>query len=460
LPDIARNRNRAVGRRVTLRRGAAFGAVLAVALPGAGFAEPAPGDRGAFVLSLAAAPDGIYAVERRLRCERACERLVRTRDGGQTWAALPARGWAPGEVVAADVDGATVLLSPGGAGPQVSVDGGASFRTVTGPGATVETRGTTAFLGGADGGAATLDLRSLRVTSSSRLPVSNARVVPHPAYPAVPAGEPYALVSGTDPATGFPAVARCDARWRCSAPSVVVTREDMARAYVSPGFARDRTVVVTLARGGLYRSTDGGVTYAPEVVAPARANEVVASYPSVAFTPDFDAARGTGRVVAGAISVATGGGGALSGGVYASTSSGRWSRVGGAGPPDKGVTALALHPSGALYAGYFAPPSAGVVCLGDRRWSATCPAVAGRSGAGGANRTPGPAPDSGHQVRAGARPPVAGATMTPRTRADRAGSPAPPRDATRESRMPGAPAAALALAAAGVVLARRRVRRR
>lgn len=354
-----------MGRRLAARWPVAAGAFALAVFPGTGSAEPAPGNRGAFVLSLAAAPDGIYAVERAMGCERDCERLVRTSDGGRSWQRLAARGWSTSDVIATVAGGGTVLLSPGADGVQVSRDGGASFVTVPAPAASVVPAGDgTAFLGGEDGSAALIDLVSLRVTALPRLPLRNVRVVPHPAYPAVPAGEPYAVVSGNDPETDFPVVARCDARWDCAARTVVVPREDGPRAYVSPAFARDRTIVVTLARGGLYVSSDGGATFVPQVVTAPRPGEVIASFPAVAFVP-------TGQVYAAVITAATDGG--MAGGVFASGRDGRWARVGGAGPPDGGASAVTLTEAGTVYAAYVAPPAGGVVCAAPSKpWAASC----------------------------------------------------------------------------------------
>jgi len=359
-----------------IRRSAAAAAALLLAVPATGSAEPVAGDRRVFVVALAASADAVYSVERRIGCETACDQLARTVDGGRTWRPLPARGWATAEVSAVAVGGRTTLLAPGADGVQLSDDGGATFTATGPPAAAVEVaRDGSAFVAGPGGAAYVLRLPSRRVDPLPSPGLGAARVVPHPAYPDVPAGQPVAVVAGRDPKTGFPVVARCDARWDCATRSVVVPREDAPRAYLSPAFARDRTLYVTLATGGLYRSADGGATFAPVTVAPPRPGAVVTTYPSLAFSSDHDARAGTGSVYVTVLDAATGTGDpdALSGGVFAATPGGPWRRLEGAGPPGSGATAVTVTGTGVVHAAYLAPPSGGVVCASPGRgWRTSC----------------------------------------------------------------------------------------
>ena len=73
-----------------------------------------------------------------------------------------------------------------------------------------------------------------------------------------------------------------------------------------------------------------------------------------------------------------------SGGVYRSSDGGStWAAVGAPGPFDQGASAVAVAPDGRLFAGYLAGQYSGLLCSVDgQSWQASCPAVGGNAHAG------------------------------------------------------------------------------
>jgi hypothetical protein len=333
----------------------------------------------------------VYAVASQTGCalNKNCLFLERSTDGGHSWSDMTASGWSGQPVFPAKRGSQRVLLAAGREGLEASLDGGGHFETYSAAKGDIID-----VASGAKGGADVLlsysrpqHMFSLPAESLTQIPGSSlsAPVLRfNPSYPKVNAGQPYALASGVDPSTSFPVVQRCDARLVCAGGSVVETQKSVAKLAISPNFDLDRTLFAATLKG-FYRSTDAGTTFTPIVVSPESAQTLITTVQGVAFTPDFNAANGSGSVFAGLLSVAkaaSGTGGNIFGGVFQSADGGAsWSKVGSQSRLDSGVSALAVAPDGRIFAAYVSPENGriqgGVLCTTDRKtWRSSCPEYA------------------------------------------------------------------------------------
>lgn len=342
-------------------------------------ADGPSGDR-LWVLSLEEAPGGsgdLFAVRRRLEPDREETELLRLSDG--TWESLPARGWTGLELDAVRLGDRPLLLSPVGDALQVSSDEGRSFQSHSIPAEHVSAApspdgGLHILTSSAEQGHHLYGLPSKRFRPLPDPPVDRGRFFFHPDHPELDVDEPHAFVAGVEPATGFPAVARCDASFRCDDPSLVASVEDVPTLYLSPSFGEDRTLYAATTQNGLFRSSDGGRTFAPVRIRPPGPDELITTVQSMAFRPR----GGEGRPMTAYAAVlavsgeGSGGEAETSGGVFASSDGGvTWEKVGGSSPLDTGATALADEGE-RLFAAFLdlrARPSAGILCtLDEASW--------------------------------------------------------------------------------------------
>lgn len=356
------------------------------------------GPTAALVKSIALAGDyatshRVYAVGARASCQKDCMLLLTSSDGAGHWAAAPARGWAGGDVTAARRDGHDAVLSATGAGVQVSLDGGATFSAPAGPAGRI---GVTdpALPDAAVSGSTAPALYRVADGSVRALPafdLKNATFYLSPAY-AAPTG-PAALVSGTDRTTGFPVVERCDAALVCDQRTVLGSKNDVPRLFLSPRFDSDGVVAATTVGGTAFLSRDHGGTFTPITVQPPVVDSAIQTVQAIAFTPDYDGTRRTGAVYASTLSVLKKPDGekTVYGGVYkAADPHGPWAKFGGASLLDTGSTAVVAAPDGRVYAAYVDAlrGKAGVLCARGSRWGSGCAfphaaTVAGHATAGG-----------------------------------------------------------------------------
>lgn len=365
-------------------------AACVAAAPTSVAASPAA-QRRAIVTSVIVSPTyaqshRVYAVRHWDPCPHGtCEELLRSDDGGGTWRSARASGWTGTTLEAGLLSGQEVLLSPAGSGLDVSMDGGDSFRAEAVPSSFVSVAhpaGTSlTLLTSTSAGRSsllTLPANDLREVAGSDL--RQAQLYVNPAYPHVPSGQPYAIAGGADSQTGFPTIELCDAGLRCTSPRPVVSERDYPFLFMSPRFDGDHVLFANTTRLGLFRSTDGGLSFAPVVIAPKASNTLIQTVQALGFTTDFDGAAHHGSVYAGVLGVNrphTQEDEALVGGVYRSIDGGiNWRKVGAPSRLDGGVTALAVAPDGRVFAAYLAGATKGVahvLCtVDDKSWHSSC----------------------------------------------------------------------------------------
>jgi hypothetical protein len=385
-----------------MRRGRTAFAIVATLLIGGavapGEAAAATGDQGVMVSAITVAADyatshTAYAAASRLGCPSDCGVLLRTGDGGHTWVQVTARGWSGQPVFASTAAGAVTAAAQHVA---TSSDGGTSFVDTTVASGTLDVVGTgggsLAALVSAGSDRYLLRLPSRQVSPLPAATLDRPISVFNPAYPHIAPGGVAALLAGNDPASGVPVVQRCDASFACTGHAPVGADKDVARLYVSPRVDGDGLVLAATSKN-FFRSTDGGRSFAPLTVRPPLPNTLITTVQGVSFTPDFDAARHTGRVYLALISVTgtSGHPGSTNGGVYASADGASWSKLGGPSKLDAGAAAVAAAPDGrvlAAWVGVFSTGTdGGLVCTTDGvAWASTCPGGggAGAQGSGSA----------------------------------------------------------------------------
>jgi len=329
-----------------------------------------------------------YGVATAVECQSACARLLRSVDGGVAWPAAPARGWEGGSVVStpAGIGELLVAATPTAVGTLVAR--GESFERASDGGGFLSAApvagGVEAAV--ASGGAVTtIRLPGGRPTRHQAPALgNNVSVLLASGYPNARGVAPAVLAAGSDPVTGMPAVARCDASFACDAPVVVPNdRKDVARVFASPRVDRDGVVVALPTSGSLSVSTDGARTFSRATVRPLVPGDVTVAVQDVAFSPDFDLAARRGRAYAAVVAVhaepdetRT-----VLGGVYASTDLVTWTALGGPSRLDRGATAVAAAPDGRVFAAYLdVKDGGGILCAAPGRSWGTCSsyATAGR----------------------------------------------------------------------------------
>lgn len=327
----------------------------------------------------------LYAVQQLLGCKEKCTKLMHSADGGASWRPLPSKGWSGTELLVVELSGEDVLVSMGNEGIQVSADGGLSFDTFRSPTGQLDALATSdealgALISG-DGRQYLLNFPDGELHELAGSDLQSARLSFHPSWPRVPAGQPTAFASGIHPSTGFPVLQRCDASFSCSRSTVIDTKMGLAHLFVSPGFARDQTIFAVHSRGGLLRSSDGGDSFHPVLVAPRGSRQLISTVQTMAFSRDFDAATMRGAAYAGLVSVSgkLGRTGKVTGGVYRSRDGGiSWAKLGPESDLDHGATAVAVAGDRVLAAplGAFDKPVARILCLVEAAsWAPSCPST-------------------------------------------------------------------------------------
>jgi hypothetical protein len=177
-------------------------------------------------------------------------------------------------------------------------------------------------------------------------------------------------LAATDRSSGTAVVMRCDMQLRCSGGSPLAGERGADITLLVANRERD---VVARSATAVYRSTDGGRSFAPLSLPVARGS----AYTTVAAV-SLAAGNDTEIVYVALLHLlhaGTGAAASTSGGVYASINGGvTWRTIGSGGPLDGGSTAVASAPDGRLFAGYVnARGQAGLVCAGrDGVWVSSC----------------------------------------------------------------------------------------
>ena len=356
-------------------------------------------------LTAATASGDVYAAATRAGCQQACSVLLRSSDEGASWQPAAATNWSGQSPVLVETSGREYVVAAGSGGLEVSADGGSVFQLVSGPSGVLDVTHTSnsmrpELLVAVQSGAQYVEpappvaggARALSAPAS----VTDVRLWWNPAYPHQTAGAPAAFGSGRDPSTKDPVLLRCDAQLTCARAATIVPVSDAARLFVSPHVDDDHTILAA-TRTALLRSTDGGSTFLPVTVLAPRAGTVITTVPDLTFTSDFDARRGTGRVLAAVLAVTQDSNhrGTTYGGVYASADGASWSQVGAGSALDSGAQAVAVTRSGRVVAGWVGwsaqgkGVTGGLLCSDDvLTWQPLCPGRATAAGVHGAAAPP------------------------------------------------------------------------
>lgn len=325
-----------------------------------------------------------------VRCSSSCLQLWVSHDGGASWQQSPATGWNQGRpVIAVSASGHEVLFAGAGSDLRRSDDDGSTWTVVPGaPGAAFPAVSphfaTDSTVAGAMGGQDFL-LRGSVVehatgSSGSIIDMAFSYV---PSYPSAGAHAPV-LLSGMDSSSKLPVVQQCSATFVCSGSATLpgaTTFSAPALLYPSNDFADDGVVFAQSGRG-IYRSTDGGLSFTLIPMGDPTASSTAT--PSFALAPGY---RQNGAVRTAYASVlqiympAQPGAPKKpsSGGIYRTTDGGQtWAPVGSPSPLDGGSMAVATAPDGRVFAGYIGSSygGAGLLCSSDgQTWRASCPSV-------------------------------------------------------------------------------------
>jgi hypothetical protein len=290
-----------------------------------------------------------------------------------------------------------------------------------------------------------------------------------PSFPSGGAHAP-ALLSGADLHTGLPVIQRCDARLACSGATTLAGASTFSIPVAllpSTSYASDGVVYAQSGRG-IYKSVDGGTSFAPLSVGQPGASATAT--PMLALAPGYRDAGPVRTAYAAVLQAFISGTTSHSaGGIYRTTDAGAtWRPIGSPGPFDQGATAVAVAPDGRIFAGYEGSAGhAGLVCSTDAHtWQAACPAVGGGTAkSGGAAQSCGSTGCSSAAPGTGRQGSAAGADSNAAGQANAARGIGTPRSPSTVAASGGLPrpaiaaivlAAVLALAGGGLLLRLRR----
>jgi hypothetical protein len=311
-------------------------------------------------------------------------RLWISHDGGATWHVAAASGWNQGRpVIASTADGHDVVFSAAGAGLERSDDGGDTWENLA--------RGTSVIANTAPnfasnslvavGGSPDYTFStSPHVVSGSGGAFQDMSFTLAPSFPNT-AGRSPAFVEGVD-SQNLVEVEACNASLGCSNPS----RFGVAGQFNGPGavvlsddYLNDGVVFVQTGRG-IYKSVNGGATYA--LLPVVTTNQATTATPMLALAPGYSERGSVRTVYVAVLDVVqnTGNGsGQLAGGLYRSSNGGAvWQNVSGSSPLGSGAAAVAVAPTGRVFAGYLTTyRGEGLLCSDDSggSWQAACPPV-------------------------------------------------------------------------------------
>ena len=312
--------------------------------------------------------------------------LFVSQDGGATWGRAAGTGWDGGTpVIAMGPSGREVLLAGTSKGVQRSDDLGQSW-------ARIGDGGIPSFMpdfahDGAIAVGGTHDY-VLRNGAQSSVAGSSGALQDYdfafmPASTSGGAQWAPVLLSGVDPHTDMSAVERCAPQLACTGPATSLAGTS---AYSGPptllpstAYASDGTVFARTSMA-IFKSTDGGATFAPLAVSPTSAGT---TYPSMALAPHYSERGGVRTAYVTELEGATQGSNPKTdGGVYRTTDGGAtWTHLGAGTQLTAGAMALAVAPDGRVFASYMVLSGTGIhgglLCSVDSgaSWRGTCPAV-------------------------------------------------------------------------------------
>ncbi|MHB8573152.1 MAG: sialidase family protein [Candidatus Dormibacteria bacterium] len=352
-----------------------------------------------------------------------CTQLWATRDGGGSWSELAAANWTAAQLsIAVDGSGRELFFGSGDRGLQVSRDGGASFQDIG-----IAKGLATATPDYAHDSTVALAASSRDYTwvdgprQQHQVPGSNGAMVDlafafDPAYTTSESGYPVFLGGLVPQGQGnYQAeVARCDSGFRCAAPLALTGGYGATQPVVSPHFSDDQTVLA-FSQDQLYRSTDGGASFAPVVIVAPQANTTTAVR-DAAFDWNYSGA-GADRTIYAAIGQVvqdpSGGKPTVHGGVFRSEDGGStWSQVGPGSEMDTDARAVRSTSDGRLFGVYLDDfgSRGGPLCSADgQTWQRSCPPESGPASPVALN-SPG---TPGHSPGIATGSPSAGAAVSP-----------------------------------------------
>lgn len=316
-------------------------------------------------------------------CSGNCQHLWVSHDGGGSWSRSPATGWSGGRVgIALDSQGHEVLLSLSGNSLMRSNDQGASWSAIGAAGTPTTAPGFAKTgqiaVAGSNGSDYVLENGKPRTVSGSGGKFADFAFAYSPAYPSGGAYAPV-LLSAVD-SNKMPAILQCTADFTCTGDGQLpgaVTFAAPALLYTSTDYQHDGAVWVQSGRG-IYKSTDGGKTFAPLPIIPANGSTATAT-PMLALADGYKESGPVRTAYAAVLQVTVDQNDAKKtksvGGVYRTDDGGTsWRSVGSPSPLDSGSTAVAVAPDGRLFAGYAdTHGNAGLLCTADNKtWHSTC----------------------------------------------------------------------------------------
>jgi photosystem II stability/assembly factor-like uncharacterized protein len=366
---------------------------------------------GALVQSIAVSPlystTGVVVVAGvALNCQRDCQRLWRSPDGGVTWQRARAAGWNGGPVAVAAIDGQhqrlftetqAGLMSSDDLGDTWSTFGPTGFADVS---PDYPTTHRVAIAGQHD---YLLDSSGPHPVSGSSGVGDDIAFMLSPGLRGQRGDHPPALLAANVKSTSTVEVLTCDGSLTCAEPgaplAVVKDSFGLAIQFVpSPRF-QDDGVVFAVSSEGVEKSSDGGRSFTPLGIGDPHATTTGVG--AMALAPDFTASAHPTAYVALLQTVVTPGApnpdsssARQEGGIYVTRDGGgSWAALGSSIKLSQGATAVAVAPDGRIFAGYLASPTdGGLLCSasGGQGWGTACPAAAGAQkaiGSGGAGST-------------------------------------------------------------------------
>lgn len=325
-------------------------------------------------------------------CTQNCEHLWVTRDGGGSWRRASATGWQPGRFdIAVDASGHEAVFSGSGSAVQRSDDLGETWTTAGAAGSPVVAPTYTA-----DGAVAVAGDSDYVLHGTTSDPVrgsgggiSDLSFMYAPHFPQSGSHAP-ALLSGADPQTKNPVIQQCTTALSCSGATTLPgagTFSAPVTLLASTAYDRDGVVFAQSGRG-IYKSVDGGLTFAPIPIVPdngATATATPMLQLGAGYSEGGPVRTAYAAVLQAYIDATNPSNSHSAGGIFRSDDGGaQWRSVSAGTLLDGGATAVAVTPDGRMFAGYVqsSTGSTGLLCNAGSGWAPTCPPTRNASQSG------------------------------------------------------------------------------
>jgi photosystem II stability/assembly factor-like uncharacterized protein len=308
------------------------------------------------------------------KCSTNCTHLWRTKDAGFSWSRLEPLGWEGGRLTVLSGPKGEQVFSAGKDHLQLSRDGGIHWSDIGSSGypaaepdfehlETVAVAGISDYL---------LAHGRKRTIAGSGGQYHDQTFFFPPSFPSSGRFHDALLVGAND--ENVPFIQQCSKDLKCTGATPLTGATQFAlpvSLYASSRFGTDGVVYAQAGRG-IYKSTDGGLSFVQLVIL--SDNAMAQTTPAMAIAPGYSESGSNRKLYVSVFEVFQDAKTPrTNGGVFQSTDAGvTWAKLDPGSALDNGSTTVAVSPNGVLFAGYIGAGHAGLLCNDGHGWQTSC----------------------------------------------------------------------------------------